>query len=247
MSNSLEKQVDDFFLIMEGLIQSADSITSSQYESNYKKLALFSLLDMLSKGVYGTKYKQHRPKFTDFISDFCEWEYKNHISLQQLIFVLEKDTSPQLNTLREYAKDRLNHWPKNRAISLQYDPRYEEICEMWPQGYKSNGKITLDFLTHVNLFYSLRNSLVHEFRPKGYDYHYFDETEPYYTSRGEIKRDENGKVVAIPHVAYELIHPVEFHIRLIRSAITHSKLYCLENEINPYDNFKTTSIWLEMD
>lgn len=66
----MEKQINNYFLVIDGLVKSVDQIKSPQYEQNYKRIVLFSLMDMLSKAVYGDKFSRHRDKFANFINDF---------------------------------------------------------------------------------------------------------------------------------------------------------------------------------
>jgi hypothetical protein len=55
------------------------------------------------------------------------------------------------------------------------------------------------------------------------------------------------KTVAKQHEAYELIHPLEFQINLMKTLIDQSKAYFLEHNINPYENVKVSSDWMEMN
>lgn len=162
------------------------------------------------------------------------------------MFVLSKDTSTELEKLREHVLNLISQWPRNQPLLLDYDPEYDEISEFWPQEYKINGRITLDYFKHINLFYSLRNSYVHENRPLGHAFELFDEPSPHYISRGVLRYDEDGKIIDLPHEAFELIHPTSFYYELINNALPRMKEYCRMNSIDPYSNFRFSSEWINL-
>lgn len=139
-----------------------------------------------------------------------------------------------------------SRWPRSQPVLLSYDPFYEELVTYWRENYKINGRITLEYFKHLNLFYSLRNSYVHENRPLGYSFELFSETKPHYISRGVVRRDEDGNGVNSPHEAFELMHPTAFYFQLIETALPRMKNYCNENSINPYDNFRFGTEWIDV-
>lgn len=101
----MKNEINNFFLVIEGLIDSVRSINSTRYEENYKRIVLFSHIDMMSKAVYGDRFNNqrnsHRNKFTTFISEFCRWTDGNRISLQQLLLLLNKYPSERHLELKD--------------------------------------------------------------------------------------------------------------------------------------------------
>lgn len=241
----MEEDVNKFIDVVDKLYKNIDTVQSSQFEDNYKKIIAFSTIDMMSKAVYGDSIYGHRNRFTKFILEFGNWEYAERISLQQLIYVISRDSSPLLNELKQYCEGLISNWPTGEPITLNNEPRYEDMVGLWPKNYKVGGKIELDYLKHVNLFYSLRNSLIHENRPLGYSFELFDMSVPYYSSRGVIKRDDSGKLVELSHEAFELSHPVKFFYAIIKNSLDNMKQYFLENQVNPYNNFRFGSEWVD--
>lgn len=68
------------------LRDSINMIRGERYIENHKKTLLFSVIDMLSKGVYGNRFGNNRTTmFEKFILEFCDWENAERISLQQLV------------------------------------------------------------------------------------------------------------------------------------------------------------------
>lgn len=241
----MEKDIFKFIQVVDEMYKNIDTMRSDNFEGNYKKIITFSLIDMMSKAVYGDSIKGHKNKFIEFISEFSNWEHADRISTQQLLYVVRKDTSECLNELRELCEDKLTNWPTDQPVTLDHDLKYEALNTLWPEDYKLGGKIQLVHLKHVNLLYSLRNSLVHESRPLGYSFDLFDDMSvPYYSSRGVIKKDESGELIQLPHESFELTHPIHFFYSLVESSIPKVKDHLMENRVNPYSNFRFSSEWV---
>lgn len=239
------RDVHDFYLVIKDLCKNVETIKSAQYEVNYKKIVSFTIIDMMSKAVYGSKYNGYRSKFTNFILQFGDWKDANRISLQQLTLILNKDTSKEFDSLRDYCFTTLSLWPTDQPINLSYDPKYDEIKKIWPEGCKINNRITLDYFKHINLLYSLRNSLIHESRALGSYFELFDSDVPHYNSLGVLKEDENGRLIELSHGTFELIHPIGFFLKLLNNSLNNMKQYCIDEGINPYENFRFGSEWVD--
>ena len=89
---------------------------------------------------------------------------------------------------------------------LRDDPKYEDVRKLWPKSHehiKPINYIQLDSICHVQLFYTYRNSLVHELRKLGHGIEFKDDSsEPYYHSILDI--DKGG------HMTWELVYPLGF-------------------------------------
>jgi hypothetical protein len=244
-----KKQIENFIIIAESLIESVDSIKSPSYEDHYKKILYLSLMEMLCKAVFGNKYKRdHRTKVIDFINDFCTWEYAQHISLPQLAIFLKSETPTELIELKEKTLDLLSKWSTSKPIYLRSDPHINELKYLWPNAIKIHNKwISLNYFRHDNLLYTLRNSYVHENRSPGYSFHLFDDIEePYYTSRMAIVKSVDDTKSEYRHEAFELNHPVGFFKNLLLNALPHMKQFLLDQLIDPYANFSVGSEWIKL-
>ncbi|GAA0134940.1 hypothetical protein YSY43_17800 [Paenibacillus sp. YSY-4.3] len=47
------------------------------------------------------------------------------------------------------------------------------------------------------------------------------------------------------HETFELIHLIGFFFNLLNSSLINMKQYCIDEGINPYENFKFGSEWVD--
>lgn len=119
------------------------------------------------------------------------------------------------------------------------------MSELLPLGQVKIGKVKLEDLTHVNLFWTLRNNLVHEMRIPGYHIKLFEEQQPHYCSMSRIQRDEFTGKMNMEHQTWELIHPISFYNLIIDNAAVRLPFYFMKNSIDPIAKYHFGSCWLE--
>jgi hypothetical protein len=119
------------------------------------------------------------------------------------------------------------------------DPEYKEIKRYWPKGqenYESIKGVKLESLKHVYLFYTYRNSLVHESRNLAYGIEEAAlEKEPSY--HGLITEDEGN--------IWQLVYPLRFFENICETCLKNLEKYLNLNNINPYNSFNFGYYWKE--
>jgi len=215
---------------------------SGEAQILFRKILFSSILDALSRSVY--PHEENRNAFTLLVKNFGDWPDHNRVSLPHLEKLLKDNTDVAFEKLRKIACERLKSWqhPMN-TISLDCDPILEEIAEHWPEGRKliiGNKKISLDWLTHLQLLYSHRNFLFHEFRTPGYGFEFEPDDEPYYHELSTFADEKSRGVDSI-----ELVYPVKFLENLCTNVLGGLKTHLQENKINPYNSYTFGSYWIE--
>lgn len=234
--------IDNYFKAVDEIHKSINEIASQKYAENHKITLIFSLIDLLSKSVYGNGFK-HGEKFQKTLSDFFQWDYLNYVSLQMLALEFEGNNDKRFNVLKEFVLSKVNEFPDCVPLPLSFDVDIKLIEPMWPQNIRLNNKI-LEQFSHRRLIYLYRNSLVHEMRPKGAQFNLFDMDEPHYVPFSTLGLDKNGESKLIKDV-WKLKYPYAFFEMMyldIRNAIER---YLRSENIDPYINFKFTDNWLE--
>jgi hypothetical protein len=243
--SSNEREVNRFINAISLQRDAIASLKSSLFTENHQQTLFICLLDTMAKSVYANKNNQLR--FKDFVKNFCEWPDCMRVSLPHLIELLKRVPQNELCDLRSYADEQYNKWQIGKATTLEADPMLEEVEELWPNSYIALNKIKAELLTHVNLLWRLRNSLVHESRPLGRGIDFFTLEEPYYVGRIDWGEDKYSEVNYVTGYVRELYYPTTFFIRLINNGLHKLKDYCADKEIDPLAPFRFDSLWLDFD
>lgn len=211
---------------------------SGESEELFRKILFCSILDALSRSVF--PHKEKRKNFTLLVQKYGDWPEHNRVSLPHLEALLKDNTDTAFEKLREITTTRLKGWkhPMN-TIALDRDPELDEIVEYWPKGRK---KDDIDRLTHLQLLYSYRCFLVHEFRTPGYGVDAFDPDadKPYYH---ELDTHSDEKSMWIESI--ELVYPVKFFENLCKNVLRGLKKHLQEKKKNPYKSYIFGSYWIE--
>lgn len=208
----------------------------------FKKILFCSVLDALSRSIYPSK--KPRERFTSLVRKFGRWPHKDRLSLPHLGRLLELIPDPDFDKIRQLTFEKLAQWEAPwGTIPLDQDPHYDEIAKYWPNGVELKEPfkmINLRSLTHLQLLYSHRNSLFHEFRVPGYGIEIDDDDEPYYHDLTTIV--DNGEP---DRVSLELVYPVRFFELLCLTVLEGLKECFEKNELNPNDSYRFGSYWME--
>ena len=153
--------------------------------------------------------------------------------------LLDFTPEPEYSKLRKFAFSAYGQWPPGKVIGLDTEPKYGEVKKYWPKGQANNECIKgvkLEALKHVHLFYTYRNSLIHELRNLGYGIEELSlEKEPSYHSMTM----EDGKDT------WQLVYPLGFFENICEPCLKNLKEYLIINAINPYNSFNFGSYWKE--
>lgn len=70
----LQENIETYLYAVNEIRNSINVIQGEKYIENHKKTLLFSVIDLLAKGVYGNSFGNRRTDmFEKFILEFCEW------------------------------------------------------------------------------------------------------------------------------------------------------------------------------
>jgi len=130
--------------------------------------------------------------------------------------------------LRKYVKTILLKWDKKELIKLDKDLSIEIVRKYWPDQFKNKSpyrNIKLENITHYELFYTYRNSLVHELQPLSWLDRIIDE-EPFYMYM--IDLDNEMKPIEKNWV---LNYPTIFIRNIISNVIIGLKDYLLKKKV----------------
>jgi len=215
----------------------------------FKKILYVSMVDTLSKAAYPQLgSRNNRERFVTFIKNFVNWKYSEKISLPHLTVILENTSDPGFSQLRQLANYQFNRWVQGEIIGLDKDPDYSDVNDLWPRDkngkpkpIKVHGKqIRIDLLTHGSMFYSYRNTLIHEMRKPGYGVDWEKKVEPYYVSMDHL--DDMGRMKG---TSWELVYPINFLALLCENALEQLEKFYRKNQIDPYSLFTYGTYWIE--
>lgn len=241
-----EKRIDEYIRYFGGKLDSVLELEDSKKDSldnsilMFKKLLVVSLLDTLSKIIYGSQ-KDNRERFTSFLEKFGDWADGARLSIPHLNRALELDMDPALETLRQHVREQLESWGQLQNIHLDNDLEKEEVVKKLPKGTEHKlARIKLDRYNHYNLVYEARNGLVHEFRELGYGNEAPGSKEPYYHTMTILGvSDEKAD-------SWELVYPLGFLVSLTKTALANLGVYLKRNNLNPDRHFRFGSYFFEI-
>jgi len=241
MDEQVDEGINRYYEYFTGQITQIQSI-SGESSGLYKKILFCSFLDALSRSAYPRKRPGDR--FTSLIRRFGQWTHQDRVSLPHLVRLLQLAPDPAFENLRKFALERITAWkaPWN-GIKLDHDPHRDEIEKLWPSAKEHKipiGGVSLLLLTHLQLLYSHRNFLVHEYRHPGHDFDMPGEDEPYYHDMETLDSENEPPIETI-----ELVYPVKFFEKLSVTVLSGLKEYFKENHLNPFDYYKFGSYWIE--
>ena len=235
--NEIQKQIERFILYFHNKYEIVKETKFKGNDELFKKILYIGIIDALSKTVFPRKGPRER--FVSFLENFSGWKYYDRISLPHLARLLEFTPEPEYSKLREFVFSAYGQWPPGEIISLEKDPEFKEVIKYWPKGQANNEcikGIKLEALKHVHLFYTYRNSLIHELRNLGYGLEELSlGKEPSYHSMIV----EDGKDT------WQLVYPLGFFENICETCIINLKEYLILNNIDPYNSFKFGSYWKE--
>lgn len=241
MNEKLNENIDRFIDHFSKQVNRISSISCEDSET-FKKSLFCSLIDALSRSIYPKKHP--RDRFVSLINRFSMWAHRDYVSLTHLVRLLQLVPDPAFERLRRYATQKIEDWPNSwELIYLDKDPPRCEVDQHWPsiKEYKTPiQNVTIESLTHRELLYTYRNSLVHELRSPGYGMEFGDENEPFYHELSNIDGAGTPQVETI-----ELVYPVAFFEKISSNILQHLSEYLKVNQLNPYDYYNFGTYWIE--
>ena len=238
---NIKEDLELYFGFIQNHLESIKSIDSPNFSDLYKKLCYSGFIDLLSRLIYPKK--SNRERIVAVLKKYSNWQEGYNISLPHLLRLLKKTPDPDFEDLRLYAKEEFKKWSSGELVELDRDLQYEEVKKLWPKHTEYKillDGVSIDSLTLFHLFYTYRNSLVHELRPpsSSFDREYHEH--PFYmhlTSLGpDLKPKEHHWVLS---------YPVRFFNLISENLFNTIKDYYCTTELNPYDMFISGNYWLD--
>ncbi len=93
--------------------------------------------------------------------------------------------------------------------------------------------------THLNLLYTYRNHLIHEFREpgRGMEMDPQDHTPSYHRMTHISSNGSDEKET------WELVYPLGFFVTLAQSCLQKLNQHLIQNDLNPYSFYRFGTVW----
>lgn len=192
----------------------------------HRKILYATALDPLARAAYGPRLS-NRDRLTRLIRELSGWAHSERVSLPQLQQRL-RSKGRHRHKLYRAVLNNLRMWEGGAEIGLHHSPLPAALV---PFAQGDEGKVIAE-CQYSELFYTYRNTLVHEFREPGYGWDIGGtSSEPFYMSY--LGKEEQ----------WELVFPVRFFEDLLAGTISGLRAHLMRYKINPYKNFQFGSMW----
>jgi len=219
-------KVDRFRQYHRDLIAHALSKGNHRFTAIHSNVLLCCILDRIAKA--GAPHLDRiGDRFKAVVEQYADWADANRVSILHLARVL---MSPNLPDAFNDVKRRVDHdlgrkLPEHQnQIFLTNDPLLHEVENYWPTNNNGNfiqiDGFVPELLTHSNMLWLYRNSMVHEYsKPgRGSESPFRREHNPYYqklqTFIGITPQD-----TAIWHENWEMVYPTAFITDIVRKVL----------------------------
>lgn len=192
------------------------------------KILLTTIIDPLAR-VYSRGNIGNRKRFRNIIMDCSNWNDCERISIPMVFYHKDKLIN---NSLKDYFIKRYHNFVSSGIYNLNFDPFVDEIKELIINDIDSNIIIKS---RHIELFYTYRNHLVHEFREPGDPLEMISESGlPFYHYMTNWDNKERK---------LELVYPLHFFISIVSNILINIKKYLINADLNPLSYFRFGSPW----
>jgi len=213
--------ISGFFAYYGELWRATKEIPEGPFASKIRKLCLVSLIDGIAKALYPNL--GNRERFVRAIKHFGSWDLGLRISMPHLKALLDLSPEPDFEPLRQKVQQCLGSWLPGELVELDRDLPIEVTRSLWPKDKtlrSTLGRIDLEDITHVRLFYAYRNLLVHEFRDRP-DYLNMDDRQyPFYMN-------------IAPEQRWDIFYPTGFFYFLGERILGEVERYFKRSRLNP--------------
>jgi hypothetical protein len=207
----------------------------------HRKLVMFSILDALSRAVFPNS--ANRGRFVSLLRQFATWPESERISLPHLVRLLSRSPDPGLDELRAFAGNALGRWLPGHVVPLSEDPDPAQVLAHLPTDASLQvriARVQLGRLQHAELFYTYRNSLVHELRTPAHDLRLWETPDPHYvhlTMLGSL-----GSTAG--ETTWQLQYTNRFLARIVAEVIESVQAHLIQHHINVFDVFDSGEYWI---
>jgi hypothetical protein len=242
MSKSVEENITFYINHFREQVQLVENHCPKSRDGDlHSRILYVAILDTISRPIFFQP--SNRERVVGFIKKFCDWPESDRVSLSHLYQLVSTKIEPELAELRNFTIRNMSQWTGGDIVLLGRDPLFTEVEKIWPN---KNGKpiliddIGLNWLQHCHLFYSYRNSLVHEFKTAGYHAELFEMDEPYYVQVIEYRSEDSRERIR----SWQLQYTATFFKRLCKSALSNLENYLIQNRIDPIERLEPGKYWI---
>lgn len=255
MTETYQEKVKRFLDFNRGMIASAVAKNNLEEQGVNAKILLCSIIDSLAKSRY-PQISGNGERFKRTIQTSANWPDCERISLLHLKRAIEVATnggmgfarlSEWVDTMvqRDFEKDNLI---LSGQIAIDKDPEFCDFFELWPKDNKNDpiklGSIAWEKLTHKNLFWQYRNTLMHEYRIPGRAVELNVITsEPFYQKVSQF--DDYCSDIAITFSnRWELLYPTNFFKTVAENILKEVAQYHLSEGTSPFNAYSDGTFWI---
>jgi hypothetical protein len=221
--------IDTFF----GYFRQEMNTIESFERLHYRKILICVFLDTLAKAVF-PNVTGNKKRFTEFLNRFSSWPYWKRVAAFQLSYQLESH-GLVAGTLSEAVSQLIHTHPPYSVVRAQNEPEVQTIL---PYASTDVERGLIQKSTYVNLFYLLRNCLVHEGREPGGAYEFINrDSEPKYMNLTRF--DDANR----PVESKELLFPYTFMRKILEECIDASHAHFSQISVDPRSGFSMSSVW----
>ncbi len=255
-SDPILESIETYFGAINEMFETAKKLEAGIHTNLYRMSILISIIDAMAK-VSHVSVINNRERFLKFIEDFCDWPDRNKISISHLYKFLTLTPSNLFSDLRGEVERLYFSWPENAIISIFQEPELDSLDSLSQNDWATFGSLNhqlsrtvLPDFRHVEIFYRLRNSVIHEMRTPGYGIELRDEgDEPYYhlmdqTLNVSLRGKDFIENLKKGTTTWELVYPFNFIKRLSENGAINLKYHCQSNRIPPHDSYTFGSYWI---
>jgi len=222
MQRHIDSEIRQYEAYFEKQIEDIGRVDSRLF----RKILYSCVVDTLSKAAFGEQFKIHQKRVVSFIDACSGWKDKDEVSAIQLCLMLEQEqqtSSPLYNSLKE----RTKVWNRGVVRRPADDPVLSDVECIAGQGEKK----CVRRARYVELLYTYRNHLVHEFREpgRGLETDVWPPDEPFYHSF----IDEGP----------QLVFPVGFFEKLCKDCLSGLVELLTAQRRSPNDSYGFGSQW----
>lgn len=196
----------------------------------YKKILYFSVLDALARA-YSPHISSPKTRMLKLVLDLSSWMDKDRVSVIQLKLNLEHSLPENdlvQSNLYLMVQRKISKWASGNVYYSSEDCSARECLNM----AKKNEEKALNHAKYIELFYTYRNRLIHEFREPGYG----------------IELDDDGSNAyyhSIMGKTWQLVFPMDLFETISLSCLSNLSMYFEQNNLNPSDNYEFGDMWTE--
>ena len=242
MPRTTEQEINLYIEHFNKIVERLKKYKLDESDRIFKKNILVSVLDAISRAT--SDYNDgNRDRFVGIIDNFSCWEDRSRVSAPQLQYLLKHLNSRSYERARKFIAEIVEENSNGEFIDLSNDPKIDEIKKYWPVPIEQKlfNRLSLSSFTHKNLFYSYRNSLVHELQEPGYGMEFHNKHKaPFYHGRTSFEGESSMNGIRF----LELVYPLNFYFSLTEGIINNVRAYLIENNINPYEAYSFGSSWI---